>query len=95
MDDKAKAAFEAHAKGAGGSTSWDDAPEVVKAAWRAAISTTHANDPKLVNVAATGTIGTMIGTNPNLNPSVSPPAATPARETTTSPSGIRTEVHTK
>lgn len=74
-DDKAKAAFEAQATGSQGTTKWDELPETVKATWRAAVESTRTNDPKLVNMTATGTVGTMVGMNPNVNPYASQTAA--------------------
>lgn len=81
-DDKAKTAFEAHASGGPGTTKWDELPEAAKSAWRTAVTTSAANDPKLVNTHATGTVGSMVGTNPNVNPSAPPPATNeaPAKE---------------
>lgn len=85
-DDKAKAAFEAaQASGSDGTSKWDDVSETVKAAWRAAIETTRANDPKLVNLHATGTVGSMVGTNPNLNPFASQPPPPPTAPSPTAP----------
>lgn len=91
-DDKARAAFDAHASGSPGTTNWDDLSETVKAAWRAAVETTRANDPKLVNLNATGTHGSMLGTDPNVNPHQarpSEPTATPATFPSAAPPAAR------
>lgn len=76
-EDKARAAFEAHASGSPGTTDWDELPENVKAAFRAAVETARTNDPKLVNTHASGTVGSMIASDPNVNPNVAPAARAP------------------